>query len=273
MPERAHLVSDKATLAGIAAKIRRADEHISTLDAEFDVFLKEHYQITGSFDSNLRKYTFTALGSEALPTRFAVIVGEVAHHLRSALDHLVTQLQFFGAGDGKPDVLEFPICRTPKQFEEACRRGKLTGIPEAALKTIGAVQPYRTSEPVDSSALAVLHELDRIDKHRLLLVVVACVQMANTLKVDATRNVTITGMSPPIPPGVRPTKEGRAIFDVDFGEEFDPNISIDGNFGFQIVFDQPGVLMNLPVVQTLKKLRETVAVGLIQRGFFPDFTV
>lgn len=95
--------------------------------------------------------------------------------------------------------------------------------------------------------------------------------MANTLTVDAKQHVTISGMSPPVAPGVRPSKDGAEIFTVDFGENFDPQVNIEGNFAFEIAFDHAGVLRNLAVLPILRQLRDTVAIGVVKKGFFPHF--
>jgi hypothetical protein len=265
------LSSDRASLEGITAKIQRADEQIKTLNTEIASFLRDNYRIVGEFDRDARKYRFTAFGETQLPPRFAVVVGEIVHHLRSALDHLVTQLAVFGPGDGDPGTLEFPICLTAEHFKRSVKRGKIKGIPPLAAQTIEACQPYRTSSPPENSELFVLHDLDRIDKHRLLLVVVACVRMTDRLGIDAKKNVTITGMSPPVPAGARPSNDGTEVFHIDFGDEFDPEVKVENNFAFQVAFDHPGVLRNLPVMPTLLQLREAVAMKVIRDSFFPQF--
>jgi hypothetical protein len=259
-----------AYLEGIRAKLSRANEHIDNLNLEIASFLGDNYRIVAQCNVESRQYMFTAFGQPEVPPRFSVVIGEIVHHLRSCLDHLVTQLAAIGPGGGNANVLEFPICRTPETFRDSCERGKIKGVTDIAATLIEELQPYRTSSPVERSSLLILHDLSRSDKHRLLVVVVAVVQMADRIAITAAdREVEIIGMSPPIKPGVRPAKDGTEIFKIFFGEKFDPNVQMKGNFGFQVAFGQDGPLKDGPVVEVMVTLRDAV-VHSIQR-FFPEF--
>ena len=132
-------------------------------------------------------------------------------------------------------------------------------MPDEARTIIEAWQPYRTSEPPEHSTLWVLHELNRIDKHRVLLVVVACVEMADRTEINASKDVEIVGMSPPTPLGVRPCSGGTEIFSVGFGDKFDPEVKMDANFRFQMTFGQPGIIENQAVIPMLNIMRNVVA--------------
>ena len=257
-----------ATLEGIVAKIKRADEQLRTLSNSIGQFLNDSYKIEGRFDKEARKYRFIACGEPLLPPTFAILVGEITHHLRSTLDHAVTQLHSIGPEDGKLDRLEFPICLTQKAFNNV-KNLKVKGLPAEAVQRIEAWQPYNTNkDKPEDEVLWVLHDLDRIDKHRLLLVVATCVQMADTLKINGKIDVEITGMTPPVALGIQPTKEGREIFTVDFGSKIDPDIVIDGNFRCEVTFGQPGVIQYLPVIPTLNQVRDVVVKVL--KDLFPN---
>ena len=255
------------SLDGMKTKILRADETIASLEAASRAFLTEHYRIAGSVDADARAYVFSAFGETDLPPRFAVLAGEVIHHLRSCLDHVVTQL--VSVEGGTPDHrTEFPICRTPETFEVAKRRGKVQGVSATALSKIEAAQPYHADPNLSNSTLLVLHELDIVDKHRLVLVVIATVLMASTLKIDAKRDVEVIGMSPPSE-NVRPTPDGTEVFRVEFGHKFDPEVTIDANFSLELRFQHFGAMPNVPVIKGLRHLRDAT-VGVIH-GFFPNF--
>ena len=203
------------SLEGIGAKLDRADESIHNLNLEISSFLRDNYRIERHFDAQSRKYVFSAFGESEVPPRFSVLIGEVLYNLRSALDHLVTQLARIGPGGGKDNVLEFPICRTSESFKRSCERGKIHGVSPDAAKVIENLQPYRASSPVETSTLLILHDLNRADKHRLLVVVVTAVVMADALVfTKSNTDFNVIGMSPPTPTGTRPTKDGTEIFSV-----------------------------------------------------------
>ena len=102
--------------------------------------------------------------------RWGVIVGEIVHDLRSALDHLVWQL--VEIGDGRPDHdHSFPLYNREESSDSfrarACRHatqrakhGPLFGVPEAAVPVIEACQPYHGA---DALLLEVLHDLWNTD--------------------------------------------------------------------------------------------------------------
>jgi hypothetical protein len=108
-----------------------------------------------------------------------VILGEIVHDLRSALDHVVWQLVTIGAEE--PDLDNaFPLFagrETPESFRaRACRpatanrkHGPLFGVPADAVPVIEACQPYHGA---DTFLLRALHDLWSVDKHRDLLPVV-----------------------------------------------------------------------------------------------------
>jgi len=156
----------------LAAKTARASTLLASLERDSSSFLSENYRVEGRLDQESRRYRFLALGHPAMPPRFSVLIGEVIHHLRTVLDHLV----FFLAGEhGNPSRLAFPVCREERGFELALKRGALTGVPHAAVRIIERLQPYRTSPNPEKATLYQLHRLNVIDKHRLLLATAACV--------------------------------------------------------------------------------------------------
>lgn len=108
-----------------------------------------------------------------IPPWWGVVVGEVVHHLRSALDNVVWQLVL--ANDEIPgDKHEFPIAKDSAWFAKVAPR-KLAGVSRDAFTAIEAAQPYNRSDgkPVTDHFLWSVHQLDVVDKHRLLHVVAA----------------------------------------------------------------------------------------------------
>jgi hypothetical protein len=254
-------------LEGMRTKILRVDESIAALEREVGDFLSKTCRIVGAVDVATRSYVFTAFTDQGLPTRIAVLTGEIIHHLRACLDHLTTQLVLVN-GRAPDQRTEFPVCRTHKAFRSAVSKGSLSGIADDAQKTILALQPYNVDPNPENAVMFWIHKLDIIDKHRLVLVVAATVLLGDRLEFNNKADVEVIGMSPP-PSGIQPTKDGVEAFRVSFGEKFDSEIEIGENFSFDAVFVELGPVKHVPVVKTLRAMREVV-VGTIYR-FFPDF--
>lgn len=160
-------------LRGILLKLDRADDHLNALYEEFASVLDAHgagFFAPIEFDAK-SGWHVSKVGEfgEAGP-RISILAGEVAHQLRSALDHLVWQL--VEANQKTPNEhTAFPVKVAPfphGSFLRTTRNGQLYGVPPAAARLIEEAQPYHAAHPT-RNWLAVLDGLWQADKHRLLL--------------------------------------------------------------------------------------------------------
>ena len=163
-------------------KIGRADEHAKLVCEEIAAWKnREPYTITshrtpdGHFHHLL--IHFEAAFSR---DRWALIIGDCVHNLRSALDHLVYAIAVREAGtDPPPDErrLQFPICDSPVKFSE--QEWRLQSLSQTVRTVLEAVQPYKRLHPSLPPLLGLLREFDDRDKHRLLNVAVDRQQTGN----------------------------------------------------------------------------------------------
>jgi hypothetical protein len=246
---------------GCWEKIKRADEHIKNLNSEIDAFLSgepKPYRVVRYTKEEGRAYEWIGFEEQAPPLRFAVIAGEIIHHLRSSLDHLVV-----GMVRRRENAIStrhaFPITKEPKKFKSACDDGVIQDISLRAQNLIESKQPYNTGN-ADSSVLWTLHSQDIEDKHRLLVVVTACAYV-ESLSVGPT---TLAGnaksisfiMGPHIGRPVRLTKEGVQIgmMTSQGASKFDP----EAQFSPLIAFEEFGTVKLQPVVKGLTQVRDFV---------------
>jgi hypothetical protein len=167
-----------ANLHGVWAKYNRAIEQLAALDKEVTTFCKDPrpYGVLATVDRERGRYRFEIRPAwqAGIPLRWGVIIGEIVHDLRSALDHLVSQLVVLNKGS--PDRRHFfPILDTEpsRGFKiDTCwdtqgglKHGPLRGISNEALAVIEAAQPYNRDDGV---LLSRLHFLWNADKHRHL---------------------------------------------------------------------------------------------------------
>jgi hypothetical protein len=170
-------------LSGVYAKLDWAERHIDLFrqtvesfqardPAPFGFRTEEHARTDGSIE-----YELYAIVREQPPRELALIAGDVAHNVRSALDHLVYLLSSRKAQ--RSNKTQFPI------FTDECRF-KVLGVamiesikgPERTL--IENVQPFAAFPDPENSPLAILNRLSNIDKHRLPLPTVAAAKERGT---------------------------------------------------------------------------------------------
>jgi hypothetical protein len=162
----------EADLSGVRAKLDRANDCIRNLDSEIKAFLKPPKSVFGE-DKEKASHKFLEHARREVPPRFGVLAGEIAHHLRSVLDHLVWLLSSEQYRRQHETLIAFPICTAkPRKPKELTRYdGKIQGITSSdARSLIEKLQPYNAADPFDDP-LIILHNLDRVDKHQTLVLV------------------------------------------------------------------------------------------------------
>lgn len=155
-------------LDGARAKVRRAGEHLKELNAEVQNFVKAHpyvYELKNDPDTGLPVYLVHAVGpDEQPPPQIGIIVGDIAHNLRSALDHVVCQLSLLQGGSC--GGTQFPICDTKTAFSIDVDKKKRLGAAIAYRAAFSRVQPYNRRK--SGILLACLRDLSNADKHRVV---------------------------------------------------------------------------------------------------------
>jgi hypothetical protein len=163
-------------LEGVGRKIKRADDNIKPLYEEIVAWAKrDAYGFVTEAQKKGTKHIVRIETDETVPPEWALMVGDFVHNLRSALDHLVYQLVISNRGT-VTNRTAFPI------FADATKYGKysspqIDGVPSMCVAKFKSLQPYfRSRNEPTHDPLWWVHELDRIDKHRLLTVVTAVPQ-------------------------------------------------------------------------------------------------
>jgi hypothetical protein len=162
-------------IEGIHAKLDRADEHLQALTHEVRCFVKSNpndYRI--KLDLDACSYSVRVTLKRPPPIRAALICGDYAYCLRSALDHVAYAI----VPPTKRRTVAFPICKCAKDFRDKVvvpgpkGKGALpslnqTGTPFAYIEH---VQPYNGRHGIEHNPLWLLDELCNADKHRTILV-------------------------------------------------------------------------------------------------------
>jgi hypothetical protein len=126
------LFDGKSGFLGALGKVGRANFQTKDLDQRFRGFTERHpYRVAEKFNLGAGKdigdYTFT-IEKPRVPNReWGVLIGEVVHNLRSALD------QAAYAASSKPSRdTKFPICRNEEEWDK-WSSSMVYGIPDEAV--------------------------------------------------------------------------------------------------------------------------------------------
>jgi hypothetical protein len=164
-----------ADFSGIIEKLKRADENILNLQSEVARFFQEcKYPVIPKLNDENILEALSYHRTLPIPLRFSVLAGEIIHHLRSCLDHIVWELSD-ETYRTSPNFryIEFPILEVrpaPKDKFTRYER-KIKGVRNAdALKLIAELQPYHRINPI-IDPLLVIHNMNIADKHRELVII------------------------------------------------------------------------------------------------------
>jgi hypothetical protein len=147
-------------------KHERAVKHIDELGSVLDHFKADKpYIVAPLFNPKTPEEIYYRLvDAKPVPDEVAIISGDIIQNLRSALDHLAGQLVY--ANGKTPDTnTAFPIYDTSKKYVLESPR-KVSLMSDAAIKAIDRLEPYRGGL---GHSLWVLHKLNNIDKHNLII--------------------------------------------------------------------------------------------------------
>jgi hypothetical protein len=151
-------------LDGPRFKIERASEHLDTLDRERTAFLADvDNRIVGRFEPETSNYIFNVSGDPP-DLRWAPIVGEIAHNLRSALDNLTSALVTH-RGNVVTNQTQFVIADTVLIWDAELKRKRLRGLSTDDIALIQELQPYHRANFALAHPLSRLGWLSNRDKH------------------------------------------------------------------------------------------------------------
>jgi hypothetical protein len=236
-------------------KIDRARKHADDLEIairEFWATKPYEVQAIGTPMTGAGSYRVTRISP--LPPIVPLIVGDAAHNVRSALDH-------FAWATVRPQdrcsQTAFPVWNnskrqtpTPEQWRKEVE-AKLKGAPGALVEAGVKLEPWDTGR---DSLLWTINELERVDKHRLLL----SVAVANTgitidggqLLTNAFPDFEVPSLPVTLKPQWAPLEMGRDLFVVPAGSGFASTLTFD----FNVTLGEPEDLKREAVVTQLRIL-------------------
>ncbi|HEX5040054.1 MAG TPA: hypothetical protein VFW95_07975 [Candidatus Limnocylindria bacterium] len=164
------------SLDSALAKVARAEEHLGRLQEEIGRW-REKCGDRMARDNNDERTEFrwyTQWDVDPDGVRWALLLGDGIHNLRSALDHAV----YACSGPRPPARCEFPIFLDRTKFfrpvsDESGGLYKIRGIKDPVIRAlIEGAQPWQNPRRPKYHWFWIVHELDIQDKHRLITPVV-----------------------------------------------------------------------------------------------------
>jgi hypothetical protein len=166
----------------MSEKLERAVSHIEALEECTRAYHATNpYEVARVAGEDGRHRTVLKISTPP-PSKLALIAGDAVHNIRAALDHVAWDLAHAGGASITPSqerTVAFPIHRATKPQRPSRpsldERRKLIRdkIPTANNQAVEAVLACEAFKGGVGHDLWLVHELDVIDKHRALLVVLA----------------------------------------------------------------------------------------------------
>lgn len=244
-------------------KVARADQHLDHLRQRISLIEADVFSIAEERDprndDRVWRMVPGAKASNLLDvSMYGVIVGDVIHQLRSALDHAVWKL-------AKPPVdfeTAFPICLYElgkKGSFQSVSGKRLRNVDPSAVNYIESVQPYKRFGVKDP--LWALNELWNWDKHRQLIVV------ANP---QWTQPLMIAFPDPKLDfaPGEQKEPDSLANEILRLDANSDAQATLAQPAPVRIVFKEPAVVSGKPVLAQLEWIKRCVQSVLVDLEAF-----
>jgi hypothetical protein len=101
------------------------------------------------------------------PEHLGAIIGDIVHNLRAALDLVACDMVRAVEGkDANVAEVSFPFCKGAEDLERRIRECQFHRAGDRAVHVLRGLKPYRCGGDAD---LRAVHDLDRQDKHRSLI--------------------------------------------------------------------------------------------------------
>lgn len=225
------MIDEPLATAGIRAKLDRAREHLEELDTYIDTFLdSDPYTMTISHEPD--RVVGHLVYKTPIPIGWSVVLGEIIHNMRSALDNTVYLLSCVWKQKLVGKGTMFPIFDDPNKWIQNKGASTIRKLPDKARAYVEGLQPFNRKTPISMSLLS-LNMLWSQDKHRII--------QPWAYTIDGF--VDDLTASPPAARKVFNTEvlhDGAEVFSVyPPAGTLASDVRVDGNLTFAIAFDDP----------------------------------
>jgi hypothetical protein len=154
--------------AHIYARTDRAKEHLDSLQWQIEIFLNSNPRTVTVYTDTEQSRKVIRVEMNDPISRTAILAGDFAHSLRSALDHVLWAMYVAKHKRVPKHRPQFPILKSENADTFA---SQTDGLDLDATKIIESLQPYKRPDgSYLDDPLWQLHMLDIVDKHRRIAV-------------------------------------------------------------------------------------------------------
>ena len=125
-----------------------------------------------------------------LPIELPVMVGDIVHNLRSSLDIFLCELA--ALRERRREGLKFPFADTEAKYADQIRNGHVRRLGSDVQAALLEVKAFRGG----NDELRGLHELNNIDKHRLIIPVMAMIWVRYDISSLLEERIVQAGKKP-----------------------------------------------------------------------------
>lgn len=232
---------------GPKSKIERANRHINELNNELIAFCKtDFYRL--HVNTDVAGQNILTLDAKPLPDEFALIVGDAIHNLRAALDLMACEIVTIGGGTPSK-YTSFFVRDTREELVAAISSGEIKIAGQDICDLISdTIKPYKGG----NDPLWALHQLDIMDKHKLLIPTIGVVQVTVDAYDDNGNQFVNNTL------GVGAGGRLQAI-----ATSARMHITNYRNPAFGVFFPEGAIFKGQPLVPTLKQLAQLVS-GVVE---------
>lgn len=235
---------------GSKLKVKRANQHIDELQRILLAFLKTdfyrlHIERDPKDGMNVLKFETT----QEMPCEVPLIIGDSIHNLHAALDLMACEIVSL-AGDTPDRETGFYFRDSRDELIKTIDDRKIKAAPSAIIDLIvDTIKPYKGG----NDPLCALHDLDIMDKHRLLIPVASVTALVGVSAEDDWGN-SFQSISFAV-------GQGGKINAIATNSNL--KITKQGQPSFNVIFDKGQIFEGKAVIPTLHKLSQLVS-GIVQ---------
>jgi hypothetical protein len=255
-----------ATLKSAYLKIERAAYHIHDLEHQTAAFFNSAKsilveEIEPSSGDRIAKVKMVT----PFPDMFSLIAGDTITNIRASLDHLATALAKLK--DPNPKDVHFPFAGDYANFVSAATEKKIKAFPAEAKDIFNEIKPYRGGNDL----LWAINRNRNKDVHNFVIPVGSYGSLrgiSNFSFSNPKGGITFDGRLYRLDEGIVVINLGHQGTMQPKNEE--AQISVDG----EIVFRDAEIISGEPVINTLKKMHDTVLniVFKFETKFFNNYS-